>query len=126
MLNKILIAIGIGFVTAACIYSQAAAPQRGARGAGGANAAARLPTLEQWAANAKTSKYVTKAVELAGDDPDLKFDLGIFCKASGGSGNEDRATIGVPSSEPHLEPYPTPNPKVSLDGQRLFDNFYWI
>src|SRR5437870_3907369 len=116
MLNKILIAIGISFVTTACIYAQAGAPQRGARGAGGANAA-RLPTAEQWAANAKTSKYVAKAVELAGDDPDLKFDLGVFCKASGGSGNEDRATIGVPNSEPHLEPYPTPNPKVTLGGQ---------
>ena len=75
---------------------------------------------------AAPAMWLRKAVEFAGDDPDLKFDLEIFCKASGGSGNEDRATIGVPSSEPRLEPYPTPNPKVSLGGQRLFDTFYWI
>src|SRR5215467_15619995 len=108
------------------VYSMNAAPQRGGRGAAGGAAGARLPTPEQWAANAKTSKYVAKATELAANDPDLKFDLGIFCQASGGSTNEDRATIGVPESDPRLEPYPTPNPKVSLGGQRLFENFYWI
>ena len=128
-MRKVLTLIPITLVVATWMHSGSTEPQRGGRGSsagGGAAAGARLPTAEQWAANAKTSKYVAKANELAGADPDLKFDLGIFCKASGGSGNEDRATIGVPDSEPRLEPYPTPNPKVSVGGQRLFDNFYWI
>ena len=54
------------------------------------------------------------------------FDFGIFCKASGGSQNHDRATVGVPNSEPKLQPYPAPSPAAVVGGQRLFDNFYWI
>jgi metallo-beta-lactamase class B len=61
-----------------------------------------------------------------GSDPDLQFDFGIFCKASGGSQNEDRATIGVPNSEPRLQPYPAPTPAAVVGAHRLFDNFYWI
>jgi len=69
---------------------------------------------------------VDRAKEIAGTDPDLVFDYGIFCKASGGSQNPDRATVGVPNSEPKLEPFPAPSPAVVVGGQRLFDNFYWI
>jgi metallo-beta-lactamase class B len=69
---------------------------------------------------------VDKANELAGNDADLKFDVSIFCRADGGASNEARATIGVPASEPKLQPYPAPSPKVSLGGQHLFDNFYWF
>lgn len=47
-------------------------------------------------------------------------------KASGGSQNPDRATIGVPNSEPKLTPFPASSPAQVLGGQRLFDNFYWI
>src|SRR4029079_13526447 len=48
------------------------------------------------------------------------------CKASGGSTNPDRAAIGVPNSEPKLEPYGAPSPAAVVGIQRLFDNFYWI
>jgi hypothetical protein len=61
-----------------------------------------------------------------GNDPDLQFDLGIFCAAGGGASNQERASIGVPNSEPRLQPFPAPNPPAVLGGQRLFDNFYWI
>jgi metallo-beta-lactamase class B len=54
------------------------------------------------------------------------FDFGIFCKASGGSQNPDRATVGVPNSEPKLQPFGAPSPAQVLGGLRLFDNFYWI
>ena len=74
----------------------------------------------------ENQEYVAKAKEIAGDDPDLQFDFGVFCKASGGATNADRATIGVPNSLPHLTPYPSPSPAVPLGLQRLFDNFYWI
>ena len=40
----------------------------------------------------KAKEYVDKARAIAGDDPDLQFDFGIFCKASGGAQNPDRAT----------------------------------
>src|SRR4030095_2385474 len=125
-MRKVLTVIALSLLLTPWMYSRSAVPQRSGRGSSGGAAAARLPTGEQWSANAKTSKYVAKANELAANDPDLKFDLGIFCKASGGSTNEDRAAVGVPEREPRLEAYPTPNPKVSLGGQRLFDNFYWI
>lgn len=96
---------------------------RGGRGGGGGG----YPTPEQWAAMPPRAKeYVDKAREIAGNDPDLQFDFDIFCRASGGASNADRATIGVPNSEPRLQPYPAPNPAAVVGGQRLFDNFYWI
>jgi len=130
----------LGSVAAAMlVYAQDAPPQgtpppdgaRGGRagrggGAGRGGDSQHLPTQAQWDSNPKTQEYVAKAKEIAGDDPDLKFDFGVFCKASGGSTNQDRATIGVPDSLPHLEPFPAPSPKVSLGIQHLFDNFYWI
>jgi glyoxylase-like metal-dependent hydrolase (beta-lactamase superfamily II) len=76
--------------------------------------------------SSKAKEYVDKAKALAGQDADLQFDFGIFCKASGGSQNPDRASVGVPNSEPKLEPYPAPSPAQVIGGQRLFDNFYWI
>ena len=86
-----------------------------------------LPTEAQWAAmSPKAKAYVERARALAGSDPDLLFDFGIFCKASGGSQNADRASIGVPASEPKLDPFPSPSPAQAIGGQRLFDNFYWI
>src|SRR5204863_59478 len=100
-----------------------APPGRG----GGRGSSPKLPTDAQWAAmSPKAREYVDKARALAGTDPDLQFDFGIFCKATGGSQNEDRATIGVPDSEPHLQPFPAPHPPVVLGALRLFDNFYWI
>jgi metallo-beta-lactamase class B len=132
-MKKMLAALGGAVLTAALMHAQAPPPQgRGAgqgRGdaPGGGRGSANLPTEEQWAAmSPKAKEYVDKAKAIAADDPDLQFDFGIFCKASGGSQNPDRATVGVPNSEPKLEPYPAPSPAKVVGIQRLFDNFYWI
>ena len=100
---------------------------RGAQAGGRGGGAPKMPTEAQWAAMPpKAKEYVDKARAIAGTDPDLQFDFGIFCKASGGAQNPDRATIGVPNSEPKLQPFPAPSPAQVLGGLRLFDNFYWI
>ena len=99
----------------------------GRQGGAGGRGATYLPTDEQWAAmSPKAKEYVDKARAIAAGDPELQFDFGIFCKASGGAQNNDRATVGVPDSEPRLQPYPAPSPAAVVGGQRLFDNFYWI
>jgi metallo-beta-lactamase class B len=149
MLRKILAGFGTSVVAAALVCAQGATPQQGAAGAGappqqgpaGAGAAGtqsgraggraggggNYPTKEQWENMPASAKaWVAKATELAGTDPDLRFDQSIFCRADGGASNEARATVGVPGSEPKLTPYGAPSPKVSLGGQRLFDNFYWF
>jgi metallo-beta-lactamase class B len=124
MVRRILAGIGVSVVASTLAYAQGQAPPP-AGGRGGA--APKLPTEAQWAAmSPKAKEYVDKARAIAGKDPDLVFDFGIFCKASGGSQNEDRATVGVPESEPKLRPYPAPTPPKVIGGQRLFDNFYWI
>src|SRR4051794_31517117 len=133
MLKRLLVALGASALTATLMHAQAGAPQGRAAGQGrgdapgGGRGNANLPTDEQWAAmSPKAKEYVDKAKAIAGDDPDLQFDFGILCKASGGSQNPDRATVGVPNSEPKLEPYPAPSPAQVVGIQRLFDNFYWI
>lgn len=137
MIRKMLAALAASALSAAMMTAQSAAPQppagqgRGGQGRGdapgGGRGNANLPTEQQWAAmSPKAKEYVDKARTIAGDDPDLQFDFGIFCKASGGSTNPDRASIGVPNSEPKLEPYPAPSPAKVVGLQRLFDNFYWI
>ena len=141
MLRKVLAGLVMCGVTAAIVLAQAPTPPQGggARGRGGAEAeggrqggaggrgGTYLPTEEQWAAmSPKAKEYVDKARAIAGDDAELQFDFGIFCKASGGAQNSDRATVGVPNSEPRLQPYPAPSPAAVVGGQRLFDNFYWI
>jgi metallo-beta-lactamase class B len=144
MLSRTLGAFGISVMAATCLYAQAAQQPASAAAAGGAagqtGGGARggaagggggrgsyLPTQEQWdAMSPKAKEYVDKARAVAGSDPDLQFDFGIFCKASGGATNADRAAIGVPNSEPKLQPFPAPSPAVVVGGQRLFDNFYWI
>src|SRR5205085_317384 len=83
----------------------------------------KLPTPAQWDAAPGVKSYVDKAKALAGNDPDLQFDAGIFCKASGGASNEDRQSLGVPNSEPRLQPYPTPRQAVALPAARLADNW---
>src|SRR3954471_15801979 len=132
MLKRLLVALGASALTATLMHAQAPPQGRGAgqgRGdaQGGGRGSANLPTEEQWAnMSPKAKEYVDKAKALAGEDPDLQFDFGIFCKASGGSTNADRAAIGVPNSEPKLEPYGAPSPAQVVGIQRLFDNFYWI
>jgi metallo-beta-lactamase class B len=132
---RILTAIGVSVVTVALAYARpptaaqepAGAPSGRGGGRAGRGSNPKLPTEAQWAAmSPKAREYVDRARTLAGNDPDLQFDLGIFCKATGGSQNEDRATIGVPDGEPHLQPFPAPDPPVVIGAQRLFDNFYWI
>jgi metallo-beta-lactamase class B len=83
-------------------------------------------TQDVWDANPDTQKWQAKAYDIAGNDPDLMFDAGVFCKPSRGVSNEDRATIGVPDSEPRLEPFGAPDDEIVIGMQRLFDNFYWI
>jgi glyoxylase-like metal-dependent hydrolase (beta-lactamase superfamily II) len=132
MLRRIGIALATAALSAAVMSAQGQGQERGqgqgrGDGQGGGRGNANLPTEEQWAnMSPKAKEYVDKARTIAGDDPDLQFDFGIFCKASGGSTNPDRATIGVPNSEPKLEPYPAPSPAQVVGLQRLFDNFYWI
>jgi metallo-beta-lactamase class B len=135
MLRPILEGIAVTVVAATLVYAQppaalqssGAAQGRGPAPGGRGGGSPKLPTEAQWAAmSSKAKEYVAKAKALAGNDPDLQFDFGIFCKASGGSQNEDRATIGVPNSEPHLQPYPAPSPAAVIGAHRLFDNFYWI
>jgi metallo-beta-lactamase class B len=129
-IRKIITGVGLSFVAAMIVCAQDAPPQgaagRGGRGGGRGGDSKFLPTKEQWDSNPKTQEYVGEAKAIAGEDPDLKFDEGIFCRASGGATNADRASIGVPDSLPHLNPFPAPSPKVSLGIQRLFDNFYWM
>jgi metallo-beta-lactamase class B len=136
MRTKMLVGLAMAVVTAAVMAAQGQGQGQGqGRGAGqgrgdaqgGGRGSTNLPTEEQWATmSPKAKEYVDKAKTIAGDDPDLQFDFGIFCKASGGSTNPDRAAIGVPNSEPKLEPYPAPSPAQVVGLQRLFDNFYWI
>ena len=130
MLRKVLFGIGTGVVIAATVMTAQEAPGRGAgaggRGRGGGGGGS-YPTAEQWAAMPPRAKeYVDKAKMLAGNDPDLQFDVSIFCSPDAGASNRDRATVGVPNSEPRLQPFPAPNPAVVIGGQRLFDNFYWF
>ena len=139
MFRKIVTGVGASVVAVMVAYAQGADPQPGRAGGagrqgGGGPTAGRggggggsYPTAEQWAAMPPAAKaYVDKAKAIAGDDPDLQFDVGIFCSPNAGASNQDRATVGVPNSEPRLQPYPAPNPPVVIGGQRLFDNFYWF
>lgn len=138
-----VVGVGIAFVaTAAVMYGQAALPQGdatagrgGGRGAGGARGAgsggagrgAGEATAAQWAnPSPEAKKWIDEAYRIAGTDPDLKFDAGLFCQAGRGASNENRATVGVPASEPKLQPYPAPSPAQVVGLQRLFDNFYWV
>lgn len=140
MMKKIFAGLGVSLIAATLAYAQnapqgggqaagrAAGAQAGAGGAANANAPARprtLPTEEEWASNPKTAEYVAKAKEFAGNDADLKFDVGVFCKASGGSGNQDRQTIGVPEGAPYAA-FPGPNPRIPMPAQHMFDNFWWF
>ena len=127
MVQRSIIGCVATLLAAALAAAQGPPPQGAAPQGRGGGPGASLPTQAQWdAMSPKGRAYVEQAKKLAGNDPDLQFDFGVFCKASGGSGNEDRATIGVPNSEPKLQPFPAPNPGVVIGGQRLFDNFYWF
>jgi metallo-beta-lactamase class B len=99
----------------------------GDQAAGGGGRGGGEATAAQWASpNPEAAKWIAQAKQIAGNDPDLMFDEGIFCQAGRGASNENRATVGVPSGEPKLTPFPAPNPPQVLGLQRLFDNFYWV
>src|SRR5687767_7100098 len=111
---RILIAgLGICLLAAAVVTAQGTAPPpqdgRGAgagagRQGGGAGAGGRgggEATAEQWAnPNAEAQKWIAEAKRIAGNDPDLMFDAGVFCQAGRGASNQNRAAVGVPNSEP--------------------------
>ena len=133
MARTLLAGLATAVMTAAVVSAQGPPAGRGTgqgrgdAGAGGGRGSANLPTEEQWTnMSPKAKEYVDKAKMIAADDSDLQFDFGVFCKASGGSQNPDRAAVGVPNSEPKLEPFPAPSPAQVIGLQRLFDNFYWI
>ena len=150
MLKKRMFAgLGIGMMTAALVAAQGApaapaapgqgaGPGRGAGGAAGAGGAGQAAgrgggrgggdaTAEQWASpSPEAAKWIAQAREIAGDDPDLLFDMGVFCQPGRGASGQNRSTVGVPNSEPRLEPYPAPSPAQVVGVQRLFDNFYWV
>lgn len=136
MIAKFMAGVGLSVLIATVALAQGAPPaEQPGVNAGGPAAAPRgadanlrrnLPTQSQWDNSVTGQQYIAKAKAIAGDDPDLQFDQATFCKPSGGSQNSDRETLGVPNSLPKLTPYPAPRESVSLGGQRLFDNFYWI
>jgi metallo-beta-lactamase class B len=140
MLKRMLIGCGVGIVAATLVAAQGApapggAPEQGAgrgRGAGGGAAAqgggrGAAETGATWASpNPEAAKWIAEAKAIAGNDPDLMFDAGVFCQEGRGASGQNRQTVGVPNSEPRLEPYPAPSPAEALGMQRLFDNFYWV
>jgi metallo-beta-lactamase class B len=102
-----------------------AADQTGRAGGGGRGGGE--PTAEQWAnPNPEAAKWIAEAKRIAGNDPELQFDAALFCQAGRGASNDNRAKVGVPNSEPKLQPYPAPSPAQVVGIQRMFDNFYWV
>ena len=156
MFNKLVAGLGISVLGAAIVIAQGAPPaqegqgQGGGRGAGrgagggragggggagqdqdgGGGGGARVggeATAAQWASPPPAAqKWIDEAKKIAGNDPDLMFDVGVFCQAGRGASGQNRSSVGVPNSEPKLQPYPAPNPAQVLGIQRLFDNFYWV
>jgi len=139
MVRRVVGGVGIAFVAAVVMQAQAVPPQgdtptgrgggrgAGAQAAGGVGRGAGEATAAQWAnPSPEAKKWIDEAYRIAGTDPDLKFDAGVFCQAGRGASNENRATVGVPASDPKLLPYPAPSPAQVLGMQRLFDNFYWV
>ena len=139
MVRRVVGGVGIAFVAAVVMQAQAVPPQgdtptgrgggrgAGAQAAGGVGRGAGEATAAQWAnPSPEAKKWIDEAYRIAGTDPDLKFDAGVFCQAGRGASNENRATVGVPASDPKLQPYPAPSPAQVLGMQRLFDNFYWV
>jgi metallo-beta-lactamase class B len=150
MLKKILAGASLSVIAVTLAYAQAQAPAAGgaqapaaagrsanprdlpggALAAGGrgadANLQRSLPSENQWDnMNAKGKAFVAKAKELAGNDPDLVFDQGIFCKASGGSQNSDRANLGKPVGAVY-EAVGSPSPARKMGPMHMFDNFWYF
>ena len=108
--------------------AQAAAPAGGGGGGGGNN---NPNTQENWDSNPAAQMWITEAMAIAGDDPDLIFDVGVFCQPSRGVSGEFRSTVGttpemLPASQPTIPPFPMPEETEAVGVHRLFDNFYWI
>ncbi len=102
-----------------------------AGGGGGGNSMASRNTQEAWDTDPNAQRWVAEAYAIAGDDPDLIFDAGIFCQPSRGVSNQDRALMGtapeyLPASMPQLEAFPYGERSATVGVHRLFDNFYWI
>src|SRR6476661_981605 len=73
--------------------------QSGNAAGGGGGRGGGEATAEQWAnPNPEAQKWIAEAKRIAGNDPDLMFDAGVFCQAGRGASNQNRAAIGVPNS----------------------------
>jgi metallo-beta-lactamase class B len=140
MLKRILAGASLTVLAVSLAYAQNAPQGEGAgRGAGRAAAAPaangapaprpriqELPTAEQWKNMPASAKaFVDQANQLAGNDNDLKFDVGIFCQADGGATGTARANLGAPQGAPYAA-IGAPNPATKMPGQHLFDNFWWF
>jgi metallo-beta-lactamase class B len=121
------------------------APGRGAGQAGGGRGAtaggaaaqagrgaapAGTPTEEQWA-KPEVQAYVAKAKALAGNDPDLGYDVAFNCTAAGShiaGGGGARMTVGdgaiLQNSDPRIPYIEVPAGQGALPPQRIFDNLW--
>src|SRR5690242_1201308 len=100
MLKKIVSGLGVSLIaTLAYAQDTPSAPPANAPATGrsaipggrppqGGGDSRYLPSQAQWDAMNDTAKaYVAKAHAEAGNDADLKFDVGVFCQATGGATN---------------------------------------
>lgn len=133
-MRKSLLKVAVSAMALAIAASAVAQPPAGApagppRPAGapaGPPRQVKLPTQAQWDAAPGVKAYVDKAYAIAGNDEDLKFDAGVFCKPTGGASTPERRAFGVPNSEPRLTPFPTPDVTRPMPAARLADNWYRI
>ena len=135
MLQKILAGTALTALAVSLAYAQNAAPGRAAGGAvapgtvaAGVRVDPNTPTDEQWS-KPEAQAYVAQAKALAGNDPDLQYDVSFNCTAAGthiAGGGGSRMTVGDGAYLPG-SPIPFKEMPVSttmLPMQRFFDNFW--
>jgi metallo-beta-lactamase class B len=125
-LKWIVAGASLTVLAATMALAQDTAP-RGA-GRGGAGQDANTPTEAQWN-TPEAQAYVTKAKELAGNDPDLQFDENFNCTpggthaaGGGGDGGGDSAASGN-TGIPYVA---SPRPAQWLPPQHVLDNLWWF
>jgi metallo-beta-lactamase class B len=118
--------VALASVSMASVVQAATAPAPGSDAAVRAARQPRLPTQAQWDAAPAVKTHAARAKALAGNDPALQFDADIFCRPTGGASTPERQALGSPKDEFNLPAFGSPNPKIPMPGQRLFDNFYWF
>ena len=130
MLKRVIAGLGTAALLASVALAQDTAP-RGGRGAAAQDP--NTPTDAQWN-SPEAQEYVAKAKALAGNDPDLQFDFGYNCTASGThtGGNGNGAATGGGSGDEAAQgiggiPYvPNPRPAQWLPPQHVLDNLWWF